>query len=198
MSTPKGLLLVLMEPPVAMTEEFNEWYDTEHIPERAGIPGFETALRYICVTGWPRYMALYDLDSVAVLRSDAYKAIAGDNLTVWSKRTTRNVIGYYRLEGTQVFPGDATTFRNTGRAHITVLRFRDAAENALVDALGACGANPSIAQLRLYRNEFAAGEHVALVEHRNPVMDYTVPDILAGGKTGTIDLANTYAPYWRR
>ena len=33
-----GLLLVMMEPPEEMEEEFNEWYDTEHIPEREAVP----------------------------------------------------------------------------------------------------------------------------------------------------------------
>ena len=34
MTHPKPLLLVLMEPPAGMEAEFNDWYDTEHLPER--------------------------------------------------------------------------------------------------------------------------------------------------------------------
>src|SRR5215813_11634719 len=57
----KGFLLVTMEPPPAFEEEFNAWYDTEHLPERLALPGFETARRFVCISGHPRYLAMYDL-----------------------------------------------------------------------------------------------------------------------------------------
>jgi hypothetical protein len=31
----RGLRLAMMEPPPAVEEEFQDWYDTEHFPERA-------------------------------------------------------------------------------------------------------------------------------------------------------------------
>ena len=40
-----GLLLTLTEPPPAMEEEFNAWYDEEHLAERLAIPGFRSATR---------------------------------------------------------------------------------------------------------------------------------------------------------
>ena len=43
----KGLLLVISDPPAAFEEEFNAWYDTDHIPERLAIPGFETGTRFV-------------------------------------------------------------------------------------------------------------------------------------------------------
>ena len=138
MPTTRGLLLVLMEPPSSGEDEFNDWYDTEHVPERAAIAGFETAVRYVCLDGWPRYMALYDLLSPAVLQSDAYRAIAGPNLSVWSKRVLGGIRGYHRVEGTQLLPGDATTRLDSSRAHLTLLRFRDADETASAG----CAANP--------------------------------------------------------
>ena len=45
MAKQKGFLMAMMEPPPTIEEEFNDWYDTEHIPDRASIPGFETARR---------------------------------------------------------------------------------------------------------------------------------------------------------
>ena len=50
----KGFLLVTMQPPPAFEEEFNAWYDTEHLPERPAVPGFETALRLVCIYGLGR------------------------------------------------------------------------------------------------------------------------------------------------
>ena len=42
----KGLLIVTTNPPADMEEEFNVWYDREHVPERLAVPGFERAQRY--------------------------------------------------------------------------------------------------------------------------------------------------------
>ena len=64
----KGFLLVTMQPPPAFEEEFNAWYDTEHLPERLAVPGFETALRFVCISGHPRYLAMYDLARPASAR----------------------------------------------------------------------------------------------------------------------------------
>ena len=44
----RGLLLTMTEPPAAMEEEFNAWYETEHLPERLAIPGFRSARRWVC------------------------------------------------------------------------------------------------------------------------------------------------------
>ena len=44
----RGLLLTMTEPPAPMEEEFNAWYDDEHLPERLGIARFEGA------TPWTR------------------------------------------------------------------------------------------------------------------------------------------------
>jgi len=38
-----------------MEEEFNAWYDSEHLPERLAIPGFRSARE-------GKYLATYELD----------------------------------------------------------------------------------------------------------------------------------------
>ena len=63
----KGFLMVTMEPTPAYDEEFNDWYDMEHIPDRTSIPGFETGRRFVCLSGWPRYLSMYDLTTIDVL-----------------------------------------------------------------------------------------------------------------------------------
>ena len=49
----RGLLLTITEPPPAMEEEFNAWYDTEHLAERLAIPGFRSTRRWVadCAPG---------------------------------------------------------------------------------------------------------------------------------------------------
>ncbi|WP_206047370.1 DUF4286 family protein [Noviherbaspirillum denitrificans] len=54
-------------------QEFNHWYQREHMRERLQVPGFRSARRYRCVDDGPRYMAVYECDSVEVLQSPAYR-----------------------------------------------------------------------------------------------------------------------------
>ena len=102
-----GLLLVMMEPPEEMEEEFNEWYDIEHIPEREPIPGILSARRFVAHEGYPRYLAVYDLESIEILQSEAYKRVGIDNLSPWSRRILRYVRGFRRNVYQQIFPGQA-------------------------------------------------------------------------------------------
>ena len=199
MPTSKGLLLVMMECASNDDDEFNAWYDNEHIPERAAVPAFLSATRYVCRSGFPRYLAVYDLETADVLKSDAYRAIAGENLSIWTKRAERTVRGYYRVEGTQVYPGDAVTLNLDSRAHLTVVRFLEAQEAPLLEALkSVVKEDPNIAQFRLYRNAVHAEQHVALFEHRVPVDSYAAPVAFLSDAVGRVDIINTYSPYWRR
>jgi hypothetical protein len=36
----KGILIAAMDFSNVPADEFNDWYDTEHIPERQRVPGF--------------------------------------------------------------------------------------------------------------------------------------------------------------
>jgi len=102
-----GLLLAMLEPPEEMEEEFNEWYDTEHIPEREAVPGILSAQRYVAHKGSPRYLALYDLESIGVLQSEAYRRIGPGNFSPWTRRILRNVRIFIRNVYDQTFPGQA-------------------------------------------------------------------------------------------
>ncbi len=64
-------------------EEFNAWYDTEHLPGLARVPGVISAKRYLRSSGTPRYIACYELVSPAVMESKEWMAIRH---TAWSSR----------------------------------------------------------------------------------------------------------------
>jgi Domain of unknown function (DUF4286) len=59
--------------------ELNAWYDEEHVPERLACPGFLSAHRYRLAEGsspgQSRYLAIYELESPAVLESPEYQAL---------------------------------------------------------------------------------------------------------------------------
>jgi hypothetical protein len=99
----RGLLLTLAEPPPAMDEEFNAWYDTEHLAERLAIPGFRSARRWV---RGGTYLATYELDSPQVLSSSEYLA-RYQNQTPWSRRCLGKCLTFKRWACTQVEPGDA-------------------------------------------------------------------------------------------
>jgi hypothetical protein len=110
----KGFLLVLMQPPPTLEEEFNAWYDTEHIAERLAVPGFETALRYVCIDGAPRYLAMYDLASPDVLKSSAYLKVGFGNASPWTKRVTSRVRIFVRGTGLSRHEADRGCFPRPG------------------------------------------------------------------------------------
>ena len=82
----KGMLLTSMDIEPAHAEEFNRWYDREHLEERVAIDGFLEARRYIAHQGAPKYLCLYSAETFDVLDSAAYRAALA-NPTDWSKTT---------------------------------------------------------------------------------------------------------------
>jgi len=55
-------------------DEHDRWHTHEHLPERLSIPGFRRGTRWIASGGGPRYMVLYEVESLATLASEAYLA----------------------------------------------------------------------------------------------------------------------------
>ena len=112
----KGILLVAFDYTNAHADEFHDWYDLEHVPERQRVPGFGLCERWISVANPKQAVATYDLDSLAVLDTAPYRAIACENLSVWSKRVDRACAQrLIRFDGEQTLPGDADSPAWRGR-----------------------------------------------------------------------------------
>ncbi len=143
----KALLIVTTNPPADMEEEFNVWYDREHVPERLAVPGFERAQRYYLTHGERRYAALYDVSAFDVFESPAYLATSGDNNTPWTKQIISRC-NFVRTPAIQVYPGDALT---SGAPRLMMLRFADAAAQAddIVRASRSSIAGSPVRQLRV-------------------------------------------------
>jgi hypothetical protein len=67
-----ALLLVWTDIPADVDAEFNDWYNREHLRERIEVPGFVRARRFAALSGRPKYVALYEVETADVLRSEAY------------------------------------------------------------------------------------------------------------------------------
>jgi len=80
-----GELLIWTDISAEKEHDFNQWYDTEHMQERASIPGFQWSRRYHSDTAPRPYLALYRTDTLHVFRSAPYRQ-AFENQTEWSVR----------------------------------------------------------------------------------------------------------------
>ena len=191
----KGFLLVLMHCPQNLEDEFNAWYDTEHIPERLSVPGVETGLRFLCIDGAPRYLAMYDLESFAVLDSEAYRQVSGDRNSPWTRRVTSRV-RIYRSAGNQIYPGNLVTRR---AARLVLLRFSGLAASAGETIIAGVRENferlPQTRQVRVFAYDTGSGiDYLGLVEARAPLTDKL--DLRPfGASADALDLINTYVPY---
>jgi hypothetical protein len=77
--------MVWADVPADKEQEFNRWYNEEHLAERLAVPGFLGAARYEAVKGGPKHLAVYELESPAVLDSAAYERVQAQP-TEWTRR----------------------------------------------------------------------------------------------------------------
>lgn len=202
MTEPAGLMMAMMQPPPTMEEEFQDWYDTEHFPERASCEGFETAQRLICLDGFPRYLALYDLTSRAVLDGPGYGAIARNRYSLWTKRIIPRMWGHYRAEADQIYPGQARLGANGVPTRLALWRFSGVSETSVqtvVDGVRASFAEtPGVQQIRVFEAKAAqTGDVIATIELAGPV-PLPAPKVEVFGDTlRCLNLSNVYTPYWR-
>jgi hypothetical protein len=55
-------------------EQFYQWHDKEHVPERLAIPGFRRGRRFIRPKHSPEWLTMYEADDLAVVTSPEYLA----------------------------------------------------------------------------------------------------------------------------
>lgn len=100
-----GIFLVYTDIDPTHDEEFNAWYDTEHLADLLRLPGFLDAARYVAVKGGPKYLAAYELESADAFNSPEFQKYRA-NPSPWSRRMSPVVIGknFTRALGAQIFP----------------------------------------------------------------------------------------------
>jgi len=85
----KGAVAIWHDIAVEGRDAFYAWHGREHMPERAGIPGFLRGRRYVSVEGAPEYFNLYETISTAVLTGADYLARLNAP-TSWTTSTVRH------------------------------------------------------------------------------------------------------------
>lgn len=69
----EAAVIIRLDRPETDLDEYYTWQNGEHFPERLGIPGFRRGRRFRSVTA-PRYLTVYEADSMAVLTGPHYLA----------------------------------------------------------------------------------------------------------------------------
>jgi hypothetical protein len=175
---PRGTLLVAFDFTNAHADEFHDWYDLEHVPERQRVPGFGLCERWINVANPKQAVASYELDSPAVLSSEPYKAIAFENLSVWSKRVTAMCQRLLRFDGEQTLPGEADSPAGAGGLLVNAMNVapeHDAEFNEWYnhEHIPALAAVPGVLAARRYIDPNGTHRYLALYH-------LTTPEVTAG------------------
>ncbi|MGC2200626.1 MAG: hypothetical protein WA633_10850 [Stellaceae bacterium] len=143
-------------------------------------------------------VATYELDNVAVLNNPAYRAIGGDNLSVWSKRIVARVKMLMRYEGEQILPGDATAPKNAAALLLNAMSVPAEHEHEFnewynTEHIPALAAVPGTLWARRYRGEGAAQRYVALYHLESP----EVPESAAWKKAANTPWTERMRPHFR-
>jgi hypothetical protein len=194
----KGALIAAMKIGRAAEDEFHDWYDTEHLPERQRVPGFLVCERWIGVEDGTVSVATYDLASVGVLKSPAYQAIGGENLSPWSKRVTARVERLMRFEGDQILPGDELPPRGAGGLLVNAMNIApefEAEFNEWYDKehIPALAAVPGVLSARRFRGTSGNRKYVALYHLASP----QVQDSAEWKKARESDWTDRLKPHFR-
>jgi hypothetical protein len=169
----KGLLLAVLDFKNVAVDEFQDWYDTEHLPERARLPGFLTAQRWISADGAPLSVATYDLETVGVLTAPPYQAIGGANLSPWSKRITAKCQLLLRFAGEQTLPGDQVAPVDAGALLLNAMNVSPEVEDEFNkwyddEHIPALAAVPGVSCARRFRATQGHLKYVALYHVASP------------------------------
>ena len=76
-------------------DAFYAWHGREHMPERAGIPGFLRGRRYVAIAGAPEFFNLYETATTSVLAGRDYLERL-NHPTPWTVATVKHFRGVAR------------------------------------------------------------------------------------------------------
>ena len=167
----KGLLAVWTDIPTHVEEDFNRWYDEEHLAERAGIAGFLNARRYLSLQGTPKYFALYDTVDAQVLQSDPYRKVL-DNSTPWTQRVRPHFQNFVRNEYELILT--LGTIPDKASPYVLLVRLGIPPEHEAefndwynTDHLPALSSVPGVYGARRYRATVGSPRYLAVYELAN-------------------------------
>jgi hypothetical protein len=92
----KGMMVTFTEVPTDLEDEFNQWYNREHLDERIGLPGFRRARRYQAVDASIKYMSTYECTQSSDIGSSTYLDVLAAP-SEWSKKIMPRFSKWHRM-----------------------------------------------------------------------------------------------------
>jgi hypothetical protein len=172
-----GLLLALADAPDGREEAFNTWYG-HHAAARLTVPGILSAERYVALAGRPKYLATYDLSSVRVMESTAYRAL----------RSNRPDGEQEMLDSLPV-PIDRRIYRRLSNQSVDNFTLEDVTYTVASWSLGGDtgGVETSERCIRWRRFQLVEGkgaEHLTLCDFDSPIPDKGTPGQIVQAQEG--------------
>lgn len=94
MTSPKHIILIVrIDVAPHMEDELNRWYEEEHMPNLLSVPGVIWAKRAINTGEGPKYIAIYEHESIHVRESEAYQKASE---TEWTKKMASHFLSFER------------------------------------------------------------------------------------------------------
>ena len=158
----------------AAEDEFDDWYDTEHIPERLRIKGFINGVRWIGAENPKISLAIYDLESLAVLQKPEYLAVSPAHFSPWATRMlVQKCKRLCRFNCNQISPGDRVAPDNAQGLLVSALNVApeaDAEFNEWYDKehLPRLAALPGVLCARRFTSPGAGHQYVATYHLTSP------------------------------
>ena len=90
-NSPQGLLAIWASLADDAIDDYRQWHNCEHMPERVTLPGFRVGHRYQSISDKHDFFMVYETDNTDVMQSTAYLA-SQNNPTPW----TRQSVSHFR------------------------------------------------------------------------------------------------------
>lgn len=127
-----GILGVWSSITAEAAEDYDAWYEREHMFERLEVPGFRRAKHYATVSGSPQFFTYFELDAPSVVVSPAYLT-QSNNSSAWTQR----ILPHFRDANRTAFSVVRRVGRGYGSAAMTVrVNGTDDTIGAVIDRAG--------------------------------------------------------------
>ncbi len=113
------ILVAFTNPVDGREEEFNEWYDRQHVPDVLEVPGFVSAQRFVCADSQMspvqhKYFTIYEIESEGIdttLAAFGARAREGKIVMTDAVDSTNAAMCIYEPLGEAINPAQASQAR---------------------------------------------------------------------------------------
>jgi len=95
------VLTVRLNTPAEHDDEFNQWYNVDHVPALVAVPGVYCAHRYVAVEGDPKYLAVYQMSAGEIPKTPEWERARDSE---WTRRIRPYLKDLRAVVARRIFP----------------------------------------------------------------------------------------------